>query len=116
MATEVNHEQVEEFRREIAEMRLKDPAVARDRRFAVAGAVMMAVGVATAGIAYLLTHSTTNPAEQRDYVVSALVGIAVTLAGGFLFLRGSLAQFLRFWLARLIYEQRMAADRIVESR
>ncbi len=32
-----------------------------------------------------------------------------------MFLRYSLAQFLRFWLARLIYEQQTQTDRIVNK-
>ena len=32
-----------------------------------------------------------------------------------MFLRYSLAQFLRFWLARLIYEQQTQTDRIVNE-
>jgi hypothetical protein len=39
--------------------------------------------------------------------------VACTVAGGALFLRYSLATFLRFWLARLIYEQQAQTDRIV---
>ena len=35
--------------------------------------------------------------------------------GSFLFLRYSLATFLRFWLARLIYEQQTQTDRIVRQ-
>ena len=42
--------------------------------------------------------------------------MSVAVVGAAIFLRYSLAQFLRFWLARLIYEQQAATDRIVESR
>ncbi|MGI8709542.1 MAG: hypothetical protein ACR2LA_00890 [Acidimicrobiales bacterium] len=38
-------------------------------------------------------------------VIAASVGVALVVAGAAVFLRYSLAQFLRFWLLRLIYEQ-----------
>jgi hypothetical protein len=38
-------------------------------------------------------------------VILALVGVTVSILGAALFLRYSMARFLRFWLLRLIYEQ-----------
>jgi hypothetical protein len=35
--------------------------------------------------------------------------------GGAVFLRYSMAQFLRFWLARLSWEQQAQTDRMVEA-
>jgi hypothetical protein len=32
-----------------------------------------------------------------------------------MFLRYSIAQFLRFWLARFVYEQQAQTDRVVEA-
>ena len=39
----------------------------------------------------------------------------MSVIGSALFLRGSLAGFLRFWLARLIYEQKAQTDRVVDQ-
>ena len=39
-----------------------------------------------------------------------IAGVAVSVTGGFLFLRYSLARFLRFWLLRQSYEQRAAIE------
>ena len=44
-----------------------------------------------------------------------ILWIRFFLAGGALFVRYSMAQFLRFWLARLAYEQQVATDRVVEA-
>ena len=115
MATNLDHQRVEEFKREIAEMRLKDPATARDRMMLRGGAALMIVGVVMAVVAYFGSHGTQNPLEQRDYLVTAVIGLCLTVAGSALFLRYSMAQFLRFWLARISYEQQIAADRIIEA-
>jgi len=104
---------VEEFRAEIAEMKLRDPSSARDRQLLILGVVLLVAGVVVTVIAYFVSHGTTNPLTQRDAIIVALAGVAVTIAGGALFLRYSLASFLRFWLARLIYEQHAQTDRIV---
>ena len=46
---------------------------------------------------------------------SALIGVSVSVVGGALFVRYSVAQFLRFWLARLTYEQQAQTDRVVDA-
>ena len=77
---------------------------------AVLAAVAAALAITIA--AYFGSHSS-NPPTQQDFVVVALIGVALTVVGAALFLRYSFAQFLRFWLARLIYEQQAQTDRIV---
>jgi len=115
MTTIPNQHRVEEFKSEIAEMRLKDPATARDRMMLRAGALSMIVGVIITIVAYFGSHGTQNSLEQSDFQITAMIGICLTVAGGALFLRYSIAQFLRFWLARITYEQQLAADRIIEA-
>ena len=43
-------------------------------------------------------------------------GLAISIAGGFLFLRYSLAKFFRFWLLRQVYEQRAAIHEASAAR
>ena len=96
-------------------MRLRDPATARDRQLLYVGIGLMIVGVLLGVYAYALSHGTTNALQQRDAIVIALIGVAVTVVGGAVFVRYSVAQFLRFWLARLSYEQQAATDRVVDA-
>jgi hypothetical protein len=108
-------ERVEQFKEEIASMRLRDPSTARDRQLLRLGIAGMVVGVVLGVYAYTLSHGTTDPLQQRDAIVVALVGVSLTVAGAALFVRYSVAQFLRFWLARLTYEQQAQTDRLVEA-
>ena len=101
---------VEQFRADIAEMRIKDPSPSRDALLLRLGLVLMVVGIVLGIVAFSLSHSTRIDFKQRDDIDLALTGVAVTVAGAALFLRYSLAGFLRFWLARLIYEQRLRAQ------
>ena len=111
-----NNERVEQFRAEIASMRLKDPATARDTLLLRLGAALMLGGVAVAIVAFFLSHNTSDPLNQRDDIVLALAGVSVTVLGTGVWLRYSVAGFLRFWLARLIFEQRLQGDRLAGSR
>jgi hypothetical protein len=108
-------ERVEQFKTEIAEMRLPDPASGRDRLLLRAGAVLMVAGVIVGIVAYTISHGTDNSLQQRDAIVIAVTGLAVSVVGGALFVRYSIAHFLRFWLARLSWEQQAQTDRLVEA-
>lgn len=108
-----NTERINQFKAEVADMRLRDPATGADRLQLRLGLAGMGVGVAVAVIAYFLSHGTTNSLQQRDAIVQALIGLTVAVVGAALFLKAALANFLRFWLARLIYEQQAQTDRLV---
>jgi hypothetical protein len=107
-------ERVEQFKRDIAEMQVKDPAAGRDRLALRGGFALMVIGVIVTIVGYVVSHGTSNPLSQNDALIIALIGIAVTVLGAALFLKGSLSTFFRFWLARLIYEQKSQTDRIVD--
>jgi hypothetical protein len=108
-------ERVEQFKQEIAEMGVKDPAVARDRMLLRASVALLAAGPVIGIIAYFMSHGTENPLQQRDAIVLALIGVACSVSGGALFVRYALAGFMRFWLARLCWEQQAQTDRVVAA-
>ena len=109
-----SQERVENFKREIEDMRLRDPATSRDRMGLRAGVVLMVAAAVVEVLAYYNSYNG-NPAEQIDSVVLAVLGAVVGIIGAALFVRFSIAQFLRFWLARVTYEQQAQTDRIVEA-
>lgn len=114
-----SQQRVDDFRREVADMRLRDPATSRDRNLLRVGVLMMLIGIVLTVVAYLgsqgasAAYNTSGPAEQRDYIIVAIMGLTISVVGAALFVRYSFASFLRFWLARLIYEQQAQTDRIV---
>ena len=42
-------------------------------------------------------------------------GLAIVVAGAALFVRYSMSKFLRFWLVRLVHEQRAETDRLIAA-
>ncbi len=109
-----SHERVEQFKQEITDMKVRDPATGRDRVWLRVGIAFMSVGLIVAISAYFMSHGTSNPLTQNDALVLAIGGMTGAVVGAALFLRYSLASFLRFWLARFVYEQQAQTDRIVE--
>jgi hypothetical protein len=108
-------DRIEQFKADIAEMRISDPSAARDQLTTRLGLAGMALGVVLPIVAYFLSHGTTNPLSQRDALVVALIGVSVAVVGGALYLKGALAAFLRFWLVRDLHERRAQTDRLLEG-
>ncbi|MEU6140489.1 hypothetical protein ABZ848_09035 [Streptomyces sp. NPDC047081] len=102
------------FVRELADLKIPDPAAARAGLWLRLGAALMAVGLVLAVSAYFVSHNTQNPLDQRDALALGLGGIAGTVVGAALFLRYSLTGFLRFWMARQSYDLAVLADRLAE--
>jgi uncharacterized membrane protein YidH (DUF202 family) len=116
-------DRVDQFKAEIAEMKLKTGRTRTERTFEIAGAVLMVAGIVVAFGAYAASLNVkAAPAGNIDvlnsnsYIALAIAGLAVSVMGGFVFLRYSLARFLRFWLLRQTYEQRVAIDEAAAVR
>jgi hypothetical protein len=106
-------DRVEQFKADIADLRISDPSTARDQLSVRVGLGGMAVGVVLPIVAYFMSHGTTNALTQRDALVLAVMGLAFAAGGGALYLKGSLAGFLRFWLVRDLHERRAQTDRLL---
>lgn len=92
------------FTRELSELKIPDPSAGRSQLWLRIGLALMVVGPVLAIIAYFMSHGTSNPLEQRDAIVIALIGISLAVVGSAVFLRYSLTDFLRFWLARQAFD------------
>jgi hypothetical protein len=98
-------DRTDRFRRDLAEMKIREPRVGRDGLLLKLGGLLLLAGIVVAIVAYSMSHSTSNPLQQRDAFTIGLIGVTISIAGAALFLRYSLAGFLRFWLARFLFEQ-----------
>ena len=107
---------VEQFKADVADMRLRDPATGLDRLLLRLGLLGLVAGPVLALVGYFLSHSAEGPLQQRDAIVQALLGVTVTIAGAALYVKAALAGFLRFWMARLVYEQQQAQQAQPQSQ
>ncbi len=108
-------DRVERFRADVAELRLRTGRTQAERWFAIGGLVLMAAGVVLGIVGYAASLDVTaTPGSNVDllqsnsYVILAVIGVAVSVVGGFVFVRCSLARFLRLWLLRRSYEDQAA--------
>ncbi len=95
----------EQFEEEIAAVRIRTGKAEAEQRFTILGVVAMVAGVVVCLVAYFAATGEAFTNDILELLVLGAFGIALTILGAAVFLRYSLARFLRFWLLRLIYEQ-----------
>jgi hypothetical protein len=99
------HERTDRFRADLAELKIREPRAAWDGLLVRGGLLLLVAGIVVAIVAYFMSHGTDNALQQRDAFTVGLIGVTISIAGAAVFLRYSMAAFLRFWLARFIFEQ-----------
>ena len=99
------------FARELADLKIADPAAGHPRLWQRAGAALMVLGIVLGVVAYLISQRTGDSLTASTAITIALGGVTLTLVGGAIFLRYSLTGFLRFWMARQSFELNLLAER-----
>jgi hypothetical protein len=110
-------DRLEEFRQEVDRLKVRGGAAEPERRLVVVGVVLAVAGLAVAVIAYAGSNGAqTSPAgtqDQLEFLALAVLGLVVTIAGAAIWLRHSFTRYFRYWLVRLVYEDREQTDRLV---
>jgi hypothetical protein len=108
------NDRIERLKSDAAELNVSKGA-ARDGLWQIVGAIAMAVGVVLAFVAYQLSLSKDDPRDIDSLQILAISMLALAVVGAAVFLRYSLARFLRFWLLRQLYEGQAHIDQVVAA-
>jgi hypothetical protein len=112
----MNEERIKTFTSEVSELRVNAARGDRERVLLGAGVTLLGAGVALAVVGGLRASSANGLGNQVALLATgSFIGFALVVAGAALFVRYSIARFLRYWLVRLVHEQRTETDRIVHA-
>lgn len=105
-----------EFEAELERLRISGTSSTSEQRLLTAGVILMPAGLVLVLIGWFGASGTNEFSSQVPYLISGgLLGLGATIVGAVLYLRHSMARYLRFWLLRLIYEERATSDRLVAA-
>ena len=99
-----------EFENAIQKIKTKTGTNERDKLFELIGLLILFGGVILTLIAYFVAGSqnsgnvAVDSLEHNEHIILAIFGVALSISGGFIYLRFSIGRFLRFWLLRQIHE------------
>jgi hypothetical protein len=108
------NDRIERLKSDAAELNVTKGA-ARDGLWQTVGAIAMAAGVVLAFVAYQLSLAKDDPRDIDSLQILAVAMLALAVVGAAVFLRYSLARFLRFWLLRQLYEGQAHIDQVVAA-
>lgn len=108
------NDRIERLKSDAAELNVKKGA-GRDGLWQTVGALAMAAGVVLAFVAYQLSLGKDDSRDIQSLQILALSMLALAVVGAAVFLRYSLARFLRFWLLRQLYEGQAHIDQVVAA-
>jgi peptidoglycan/LPS O-acetylase OafA/YrhL len=109
-------DRVEQFLAGVYALQIPSQTERRERRLLGAGIVIAVAGFAVIGMGWLGASGTKNVYEEIPYVISGgIFGASLVMVGAALFARYSAARLLRFWLARLVADQQIQTDRVVDA-
>src|SRR4051812_37524775 len=103
---------LQQFQAEVEQLKVTGGRANPERTWSIVGGLAMAVGVIITLVAWILTQGTESSLDFASYNAMGTFGMTLAIAGTGLFLVMSLRRYFRYWLVRLIYEQRDQMDRI----
>lgn len=74
----------------------------------VGAQLLFGLGVLLALIAFVGSSYADDSRDQRDFIILTLLGLSLCIGGSAMYVRHSMTEFLRHWLARVLYEQQRA--------
>jgi len=107
---------LQEFQQEVDQMKVTGGKANPERVWVILSVLGLIVGVVLTLFGWIATQGTKSTLDFASYNAMGNFGLALTVASAAVFVVMSLRRYFRFWLVRLIFEQREQTDRIVGSR
>lgn len=105
---------LQEFQSEVDKLKVTGGKANPERAWLILSVIGMIAGVALALFGFIGTSGTKSNLDFQTYNSMGNLGIALTVASTGLFIVMSLRRYFRYWLVRLIFEQRAQTDRVIE--
>jgi hypothetical protein len=104
-----------EFQSEVDALRVGGGRANPERTWLRLGVAGWVAAIVIEIVAYLGSHGTSDALSQRDFIVVALAGVVVAVISTGLVVTFTLTRYFRYWLIRLIYQDRESSDRLIEA-
>ncbi|MCU1427178.1 MAG: hypothetical protein JWL83_1178 [Actinomycetia bacterium] len=105
-----------QFEAEVTKMRVSGGGANPERTAARVGIGLTVLGFVVAFISWWSAYNAGTFEDIHRAAIFALIGVGMALVGAIIWLRNSLTRYLRYWIIRLVYEQREQTDRLLERR
>jgi len=102
------------FADELSRLKIKGGDTEPERVLVFFGIALFVAGIVLIVFALQTAHTTADPLVQNERIILAVLGALLGLSGVVIWARYSLTRYLRYWLLRVIFEERLQQDRTIE--
>ncbi len=104
-----------QFEAEVGKLKASGGGANPDKLGSQWGIGLTIVGFVIAVIAFFSALDSSSTLSNLRSQIFAVIGVGVAIVGVAVWLRNSLTRYLRYWMIRLVYEQREQTDQLVEA-
>jgi hypothetical protein len=104
-----------QFESEVTRLKVSGGGANAERTAERFGIGLIVFGFVVAVISWWSAYNAGTFEDIHRAAIFAAIGIGVALVGAIVWLRNSLTRYLRYWIIRLVYEQREQTDRLLDQ-
>jgi len=104
-----------EFQEEVSKMKVGGGAANPERLAERWGIGLTILGFVIAFLSWWSAFNATRIEVIHRSAIFAAIGVGVSIVGIVIWIRNSMTRYLRYWIIRLVYEQREQTERIVDA-
>jgi uncharacterized membrane protein YcjF (UPF0283 family) len=106
---------LEQLRDETAKLKVTGGMANPERLAGKWGIGLTILGFVIAFVAWWSAFNAGNFEGIFRSQIVGVIGVGISIVGIVIWIRNSLTRYLRFWVIRLVYEQREQTDRLIEA-
>jgi len=111
----MSSERLARFEQEVAGLKVGVGGSNPERVGTYLGIAAGVIGLVIAIVGYSQAQNATHTEFIFRYQILTGIGLAIALIGAVVWIRNSITRYMRWWLVRLVYEQREQTDRLIEA-
>jgi hypothetical protein len=104
-----------QFEEEVSKLKVTGGGANPERLGSQWGIGLTILGFVIAIISWWSAKDNANAITALRAEIFAIIGIGLALVGIIIWLRNSLTRYLRYWIIRLVYEQREQTDALIRA-
>jgi hypothetical protein len=114
-ATAATSPRLDEFEAEVQKLKITGGGANPERLGAQWGIGLTIVGFVVAVISWFSAQDATRNEVIFRSQIMAGIGLGIAMVGIVIWLRNSLTRYLRYWIIRLVFEQREQTDALIKA-
>jgi hypothetical protein len=104
-----------EFQEEVGKLKVTGGGANPERLATQWGIGLVIVGFVIAIISWFSAQDSSDTLVNLRSIIFAIIGMGISVVGIVIWLRNSITRYLRYWLIRLVYEQREQTEQLIEA-